>query len=76
MTTVINNPNSSDNASDSGAGIIIGVIVAILLIALFVVYGLPALNNTAANPNDAGGNDTTINVSTPLIPEASPNTTP
>lgn len=47
MATIINNPGQGDSDnSGGGAGIIVGVIIAIVLIALFVVYGLPALRNT------------------------------
>ena len=55
MATVINNP---DTDAGSGAGLVIAVIVGILIIALFFIYGLPALRN-----NDQGG--TNINVTVP-----------
>lgn len=64
MTTIINNPNG-ETASDSAAGIIIGVIFALILVALFIVYGLPALRNnqstTTENPST-----TNINVTVPV----------
>lgn len=44
MATVINNPDSS-----SGAGTIIGVVVAVVLVALLVIYGLPALRGAGGN---------------------------
>ena len=45
MTTIINNPGGGDNGAGSGVGMIIGVIIALALVALFFVYGLPALRN-------------------------------
>ena len=58
MTTVINNPGEGSNDNSSGMGIIFGVIIAIILIALFFVYGLPALRRT----NQAQPSGPTINV--------------
>jgi hypothetical protein len=49
MSTVINNP--SGEGTGSGVGAILGVIIAIVLIALFFIYGLPALRGG----NDGGG---------------------
>jgi hypothetical protein len=48
MTTVINNPGN--DSSGGGTGLIVGVIIAIVLIALFFMYGLPALRGS--NNND------------------------
>ena len=45
MTTVINTP-SSGQSSDSGLGLVIGVIVAIAIVALFFIYGLPAIRQS------------------------------
>lgn len=58
MTTVINSPGSNEG---SGAGLIIGVIIALVIIALFFVYGLPALRGNGGS-NDRGTN---INVQIP-----------
>ncbi len=44
MTTIVNNPPSSDNSSGP-IGLIIGLIVLIVLGYLFFVYGLPAIQN-------------------------------
>lgn len=45
MATIINNPDTG--ARDSGGmGLIVGVILAILIVALFVIYGLPAIRGT------------------------------
>ncbi len=41
MTTIINPGNNES----SGAGLVVGVIIAIVLIALFVIFGLPAIRN-------------------------------
>jgi hypothetical protein len=61
MTTVIN----GSGEDSSGAGLIIGVVVAIILIALFFMYGLPAMrggeqkttdiNVTVPTPTNNGG---------------------
>lgn len=55
MTTIINNPNGGERGDSSGVGIILGVILAVVLIALFFVYGLPAMRG--ATPSGS-----TINV--------------
>lgn len=39
MTTVVNNPGSGEGM---GVGFIIGIIVAVAILALAVVFGLPA----------------------------------
>jgi len=51
MATIINNPGDS---SGGGAGLAIAVIAIIVALALFFLYGLPALRKT--------DNGTTINV--------------
>jgi hypothetical protein len=56
MTTIVNTPSSGES-SDSGLGLIIGAVVAILLIALFFVYGLPALRQ---NNNQSGSTNTIV----------------
>lgn len=66
MTTVINNPGTGDG-SDNSAAIIIGIIVLVIAVALFVMYGLPMMQNSET-PSDgsidvnvtlpAGGTDT------------------
>lgn len=53
MATIINNPGDGGNSS-GGVGLIIGVIVIIAVIALFLLYGLPAMRKN--------NNDTNINV--------------
>lgn len=52
MTTIINTPPSGEN-SDSGLGLVLGIIIAIGLVALFIIYGLPALrqSQTPSNTN-------------------------
>lgn len=44
MATVINNPGTE--TVDSGGGWVFAVIVAIVLVALFLLFGLPALNRS------------------------------
>ncbi len=70
MPTIINNP-SGDNSDDSGAGIVLGVILAIVIIALFIIYALPALR-AGNQPQNPGG--TNINVTIPSL-SPSPSTT-
>ncbi len=61
MTTVINTPGQG-NSNDSGAGLVIGIIIALVLIALFFIYGLPALRE---QPEADTKPSTTINVELP-----------
>lgn len=45
MATVVNNPPA--NSDNSGGGnFLLGVIVLVIFVILFVVYGLPYLNNS------------------------------
>lgn len=69
MTTVINNPGG-ESASESASGIILGVVVAIIFIALFVIYGVPALRNNSADTDRP--NSTNINVSVPAPVSSDP----
>lgn len=64
MTTIINTPPAGESGSESAAGIIIGVIFAIVLVALFVIYGIPALRSTSAVKEPT---NTTINVTVPPV---------
>lgn len=59
MTTIINTPGTNDNGS---SGLIAGIIIAVVIIALFFLYGLPAIRqNSAPAPKDPGINiDVTI----------------
>jgi len=54
MTTIINNPDTGGGKSGGGAGLIIGAVVVIAIIALFILYGLPALRRSTSG--------TTVNV--------------
>lgn len=53
MATVINNPGNGES-NGGGAGLIIGIVILVVVVALFFIYGLPAMRN-----NDSG---TTVNV--------------
>jgi hypothetical protein len=53
MTTIINNPDTSGGNS-GGVGLIVGAVVIIAIIALFFLYGLPALRKSSSG--------TTVNV--------------
>lgn len=57
MATVINNPGEGES---SGVGVIIGVLIAIVLIALFFIYGLPAIRGSSVN--DGGSLDVDVNL--------------
>jgi hypothetical protein len=54
MATIVNTPGTTREGS--GTGLIVGVLLAIVLIALFFIYGLPAIRGTGS---DAG---TTVNI--------------
>lgn len=73
MATVINNPGETREIreTDSGTGLIVGTIIALILIALFFIYGLPALRSNTGAP--ATPNNTSINVEFPT-PGAQPGT--
>ncbi|HEY4511458.1 MAG TPA: hypothetical protein VJH55_01320 [Candidatus Paceibacterota bacterium] len=60
MATVINNPGPGDSTtreSASGVGAIIGVIVVLIVLALLVIYGIPALRN-----GEVQGTGTELNI--------------
>lgn len=63
MATVINNPGQGQGTGGDGegasVGLILGIVVAVILVALFVIYGLPAMRGT----NTAPGTD--VNIQTP-----------
>lgn len=61
MTTIVNTPGNSDSG---GSGLIIGVIVAIVVIALFFLYGLPAMRGNPA-PADNGKIDVKVELPAP-----------
>ncbi len=64
MATVINNPGGSDGES-TGVGMIIGIILAIVVIALFLIYGIPAMRGGNTNNPPAGGTNINVNLPTP-----------
>lgn len=66
MTTIVNTPPTGESA-DSGLGLILGIIIALVLVALFFVYGLPAIraNNIAPKANNVD-----VNVQLPPITTA------
>lgn len=68
MATIINNPGNearTDGGADSAAGMVIGIIIAIVLIALFVIYGLPALRQGGAANTTDQPDSTNVNISVP-----------
>ncbi len=67
MVTVVNTPPGSGE-SDSGVGLIVGIILAIVVIALFFIYGLPALRNSAQPVPQDNNRDINIDVDLPNVP--------
>jgi hypothetical protein len=53
MTTVINTPGSGNNGDNSGLGMIVGILIAVIAIALFFIYGLPAMRGNEAPKDDS-----------------------
>lgn len=70
MATIVNNPGGE--GSNSGMGIVVGVIVALMIVAAavagFIMYGLPAIQNSQT-PQDGSLN---INVTLPANTPAAP----
>lgn len=62
MATIINNPSSGDSSESSGVGVVVGVLVAILLVAVFIIFGLPALRSQSAPEAANSGTGSEINV--------------
>ena len=63
MATVINNPRTGGADTDSGAGLIIGAIIAVALVALLIVYAIPAIRDSVT----PAPSTTQINVPTPTV---------
>ncbi len=63
MTTVINTPPPVES-SDSGLGLVLGVLLSVIIIALFFVYGLPAIQNNM-NPQNPQTDNINVNVKLP-----------
>lgn len=66
MTTIINTPPAGESA-DSGISLILGIIIALILVALFFVYGLPAIRANSVAPK---ANDVNVNVQLPPVTTA------
>ncbi len=73
MATIINNPGNGDGGGSS-IGIIIAVVMLIVVAGLFVVYGLPRLQN--ASPAQSGAIDVNVKLPAPAVPAASPTPAP
>lgn len=73
MTTIINTPPTGESA-DSGLSLILGIIIALILVALFFVYGLPAIraNNVAPEANDVNVNVELPPITTTPTPTVNP----
>lgn len=73
MATIVNNPGPS-NTDGSGVGMVIGIILAIIVIALFIIYGVPAMRGGNTGPSTpTGGTNANINVQIP-VPSGATNT--
>ena len=72
MTTIVNTPSSGES-SNSGLGLVFGVILALILVALFFIYGLPAIRNNNAVPQN-GNID--VNISVPAVTTPPPAVNP
>lgn len=72
MTTIINNPGGGDG-SGGGMGPVIGIVILVIIVAFFLIYGLPAIQNSKA-PQD--NNSLDINVKLPAGESNSDNSTP
>ncbi len=75
MTTIINTPPAGENA-DSGAGMVLGVVVAILLVAVFILFILPALRTSSYSNATPQGGSINVNVTNPIGATPSPTYTP
>ena len=62
MTTVVNNPGSSD--SGSGMGMIVGILVLLAVVFLFIFYGLPALRQPST-PSISVPDQLDVNINQP-----------
>lgn len=60
MTTVVNNPGTSD--SGNSMGLVVGLLLVGIIAILFFVYGLPALRSSNV------GSGTVNTVPAPVIP--------
>jgi hypothetical protein len=66
MTTVINNPDNSGSGL-SAVAIVMGIGVLLAAVALFVFYGLPAMNSSAPAAQEAAIN-VQVDVPDAMIP--------
>lgn len=64
MATIINNPDSGGD-NGGGMGMIIGAIVLIVLIAVFFIYGLPAIRGNNKGTTVNVPDKVNVNVQTP-----------
>lgn len=71
MTTIVNNPVPVTTEDGTGVGMILGIILALVIIALLVIFGIPAFRNstTASDPMPTGA--TNINVTLPAATPSS-----
>jgi len=74
MSTIINNPPATNVTPDDGSGTIISLILVVLTVIvlgyLFIMYGLPAIQNeTAKTPNTT---NVTVEIPVPVVPTPAP----
>jgi multisubunit Na+/H+ antiporter MnhB subunit len=63
MSTITDTPPVS-NDNTPGTGMVIGVILAIILIALFIIYGLPAMRSNQGLPQQQPNTTNIVGTST------------
>lgn len=64
MATVINNPNPGTSDSGGGMGFLAGIVLLVVVVFLFIIYGLPALRQSAG-PQINVPDKVDVNVQTP-----------
>lgn len=74
MTTIINTPRGNSDEG-VGAGFIFGIVFVVAALALFLLYGVPAIRGTEAPQNDTI--DVNVELPTPTTnPDPTPTPTP
>ena len=71
MSTIVNNPGSG-NEESSSTGILVGIFI-VVVIAIFFIYGLPAMRGNQRAPQNDSVN---VNVKLPPAIDVIPTPTP
>ncbi len=69
MTTITNNPGDGESAGSSASIMIVGIVL-LVLVALFFVYGLPAIRAGGATSPPSGTVDVNVKLPTGVTPPA------